>query len=189
MLQPILDLIKTNLLTNNPKTFLNGYAGARQYDDGKIVVYDNNEGQYVGLQDAKSNFFYIRYRENIPLDVPPADNRSTSCAELEGSAPLRLVAWVKDADVTKLVQVLLNDVLATDFDDLATADRKVYSDINLFFERLELDPEEIYKEETGQAKVKGLVKGVVLVALDFGVTFNYKQVSDDCLDRNICERC
>lgn len=188
MLQPILNLIKSDLLTKNPKTFVKGYAGARQYDDGKIVIYDNFEGEFVGLQDTKNNYFYIRYRGKIDLDATDSESRSSSCYELTGTAPLRLVAWVYNADVSKLTQVLLNDVLSVDFDNLATADKKKFSDINLFFEGLELDPEQIFKEETGKEEIE-LVKNVVLVALDLGVQFNYKQLSDDCIDRNICDVC
>lgn len=186
MLQPILELIKTNILTNNPKTFVKGYAGARQNDEGKVIIYENNEGQYVGLQDSKNNFFYIRYRGEIPLDAP--DSRSTSCAEIQGDAPLRLVAYVLYADIEKLSHVLINDILSTDFDTLAAADKKKYSDIAVFFESIQLDREEIFKDETLQGEIQ-LVKEAVMVAVDFGIRFNYKQISDDCLDRNICERC
>lgn len=190
MLQPVLTILKNYILEKNPKTFVKGYAGARQYDSGKIVIYDAFEGEFAGLQDTKNNYFYIRYKDNITLDI--AEERSTSCTELEGVSPFRLVAWVYNADIEKLTQALLNDIMMVDFfSELSTTDKKKYTDLAVLFESIELDPEEIYKEETGVTdsnKIK-LVKNAVLVAIDFGIKFNYKSLGDDCIDRNICDSC
>lgn len=192
MIDSLLNHIKQNLLTNNPKTFQKGYAGARQYQDGKIVIYDNYEGEYVGLQDTKSNYFYIRYLENFELDAAE-ETRSISCRELTGTAPLRLVAWVNRANISKLCEVLLQDIMTTDFSTMSTADKKRFSDIKIFFSGMVLDPEQIFKDETGgeNEDVK-LAKEVVLVAIDFGIQFNYKTKDEsitDCLDRNVCVGC
>lgn len=176
----LLTQIKDNILTNNPKTFVKGYAGARQYQDGKVVIYDNNEGTYVGLQDTKYNYFYIRYSGKI--DVDAAENQSTSCKELTGKAPLKLIAWVNNADLNKLCDVLIQDIMQTEF----TSGR--FSDIKIYFEGMELDPETIFKEETQSDDVR-LAKGVTLVSIDFGIQFNYKTMSDDCIDRDICVGC
>lgn len=192
MIDAILSHIKSNILTNNPKTFSKGYSGARQYQDGKVVVYDNYEGEYAGLQDTKYNYFYIRYLENFELDAAD-DSRSISCKELTGTAPVRLVAWVYRANVGKLCEVLLQDIMQTDFDTMTAADRKRFSDIKLFFTQMILDPEQIFKDETlGEDEDVKLAKEAVLVAIDFGVQFNYKVKDEsitDCLDRDICVGC
>lgn len=197
MLQSVLDHIKTNILTLNPKTFNKGYAGARQYQDGKIVVYDNSEGTYVGLKDTEYNYFYIRYLEDFEIDVAPDDSRSTSCNELQGVSNLRLVASVKNANFNKLVEVLLNDITSTDFTTMTTANRETFSDINIFFSAIQPDPEQIYKDEVQPQELENqseddqvrLTKGVTLVAIDFGIRFNYKMKSNDCIDRDICVGC
>lgn len=197
MLQSVLDHIKTNILTLNPKTFNKGYAGARQYQNGKIVIYDNSEGTYVGLKDNDANYFYIRYLDDFPIDVAPAEGRSTSCNELQGAPTFRLVAWVKNADFSKLVQVLLNDITSTDFTTMTTANRETFSDIGIFFSAIQPDPEQIYKDEvqpqetenqSEDDQVRG-TKGVTLVAIDFGIRFNYKMKTDACIDRDICVGC
>lgn len=191
MLQSLLTHIKANILTLNPKTFQSGYAGARQYQDGKIVTYDNSEGTYVGLKDNENNYFYIRYLNNIDIDIAPSDNRSTSCTELQGTAAVRLVAWVKNADFTKLVEVLLNDIASTDFTTMTAAERETFSGIQLAWTQILTDPEQIWKEETGndsEEDVRG-AKGLTLIAIDFSIVFNYKMKKDDCIDRDICVGC
>lgn len=56
-----------------------------------------------------------------------------------------------------------------------------------------LDPEQIFKDETlGENEDVKLAKGVTLVAIDFGVQFNYKTKNEsitDCLDRDVCVAC
>lgn len=191
MLQSLLTHIKENLLTLNPNTFQKGYAGARQYQDGKIVVYENSEGSYVGLKDNENNYFYIRYLNSIDIDIAPADNRSTSCTELQGTAPIRLVAWVKNANLQKLIEVLLNDISSTDFTTMSAADRETFSGIQLAWNQILTDPEQIFKEETdndNNEDVRG-AKGVTLIAIDFSIVFNYKMKKDDCIDRDICVGC
>lgn len=192
MLESVLEQVKTNILTLNPKTFQKGYAGARQYQDGKIVIYDNSEGTYAGLKDTEYNYFYIRYLGNIPIDIAPEDSRTTSCNELEGVAELRLVAWVHKGDFSKLVEVLLNDITSTDFSQMSATAREKFSGYpKIGFNLIEADPEQIYKDETGDTeenKVR-LAKDVTLVAIDFSITFTYKMKADACIDRNICVGC
>lgn len=192
MLDSVLSHIKAGILDQNPTTFQKGYAGARQYQDGKVVIYDNSEGQYVGLKDNESNYFYIRYLGDIDIDIAPTDNRSTSCDEIEGTAGVRLVAWVKRGDFSKLLEVLLHDIMATDFDGMDAADKEAFAGLpSLFFTRIVSDPEQIYKEETltdENNNVK-VAKGVTLVAIDFGVRFNYKVKANGCIDRNVCVEC
>lgn len=190
MLQSVLDHIKTNILTLNPKTFQKGYAGARQYQDGKIVIYDNGEGTYVGLKDNEFNYFYIRYLEDFQIDAADTQ-RSTSCFELTGTPNLRLVAWVRNGDFNKLVTVLINDIQSTDFTTMTQAQQDEFSDLQIFFTAIQPDFEQIYKDETGNdnaSDVKG-VKNLALVAIDFGILFNYKAKSNDCIDRDICVGC
>lgn len=190
MLTSVLEAIKENILSLNPKTFQKGYAGARQYQDGKVVIYDNSEGTYVGLKDNENNYFYIRYLGTTDIDIAPVENRSTSCDELEGNAPIRLVAWVKNADFGKLVEVLLNDISSTDFSSMATTDRERFSDIAITYSAIQPDPEQIYKDETlSENEQVQLAKGVTLVAIDFGIVFNYKMKRNDCIDRDVCVGC
>lgn len=191
MLQSALDHIKENILTSNPKTFSKGYAGARQYQDGKIVIYDNSEGEYVGLKDTDYNYFYIRYLDEIDIDIAPEGERSSSCDELQGVATLRLVAWVNNGDLGKLTEALLHDIMATDFETMSASAKERFSDLKFLFNNIQFDPEQIYKDETGNTdneEVK-LKKGVTLMAIDFGITFNYQLKSDACIDRDICMGC
>lgn len=191
MLQPVLTAIKENILTLNPKTFQKGYAGARQYQDGKIVIYENSEGTYVGLKDNEYNYFYIRYLGNIDIDIAQADNRSTSCNEIQGVALLRLVAWVRNGDFNKLVEVLLNDITSTDFSTMAAADLDTFSGLQILFNQIQPDGEQIYKDETLETENDRvqLAKDVTLVAIDFGIQFTYKMKTNACIDRDICVGC
>lgn len=194
MLQSVLTHIKANILSQNPKTFQSGYAGSRQYQDNKIVVYDpdadRNEGKYVGLTDNLGNYFYIRYLEEIDIDIAPVENRSTSCDELQGEAPVRLVAWVKNGDFGKLAEVLIHDIIGTDFSTMTSAAKERFSGLQLYFTTLHADPEQIFKDETGSEEQDvRREKGVTLLALDFGIRFNYRIKQDDCIDRDICVGC
>lgn len=191
MLTSVLNHIRDNILNLNPNTFQKGYAGARQYQDGKVVIYDNSEGTYVGLKDNENNYFYIRYLGTTDIDIAPVEGRSTSCNELEGNAPIRIVAWVKNADFGKLVEVLLNDIASTDFTTMTAANRERFSDIRITYSAIQPDPEQIYKDETLETEneqVK-LAKGVTLVAIDFGILFHYKMKADDCIGRDVCVGC
>lgn len=190
MLQSVLDHIKENILTLNPNTFQKGYAGARQYQDGKIVIYDNGEGTYVGLKDNEFNYFYIRYVDETQIEQA-SNMRGTSCLELTATARMRLVAWVRNGDFNKLVTVLINDIQSTDFRTMTQVARDEFSEIKLDFYAIQPDFEQIYKDETGNDNandVKG-VKNLALVAIDFGILFNYKAKANDCIDRDICVGC
>lgn len=191
MIDALLTHIKDNILTNNPNTIVKGYSGARQYQDGKIVIYDSYEGEYVGLQDTKNNYFYIRYLGDMELDA--AESRTTSCQEMTGTAPLRLVAWVYNADAGKLSEVLLSDIMNVDFTTLSQINKQRFSSIQLFFSGIIYDPEEIFKQETNlEDEDVRLVKNVTLIAIDFGIKFNYKLKGNDistCLDRDFCTGC
>lgn len=189
MIDALLSHIKTNILTLNPATFIKGYSGARQYQDGKIVIYDNYEGEYVGLQDTKNNYFYIRYLNELELDAA-SDQRGTSCFELTGQAPVRLVAWVYKGVLGKLAEVLIQDIQSTDFTTLSATDKERFSGIKIFYSGLVTDPEQIYKDEVvAEDNQVKLAKGVTLLAVDFGITFNYKAKKSDCIDRDICSGC
>lgn len=191
MLQPALDHIKDNIKNLNPKTFQKAYAGARQYQDGKVVIYTNSEGESVGLADNKYNYFYIRYLDEIDIDIAPSDDRSTSCNEIQGTAPLRLVAWVKNASYQKLTEVLFNDIVSTDFTTMSIANREILAGLKIQFNSLILDGERIYKDETGETNNDNvqLEKGVTLIAIDFAIVFNYKMKNESCIDRDICVGC
>lgn len=189
MLQSVLEVIKTNILTLNPNTFQIGYVGARQYQDGKVVIYDTGEGEYVGLKDTEYNYFYIRYLGDYELDAADSQ-RGTSCFEVTGVANLRLVAWVRNGDFSKLVEVLINDIQSSDFSTMTQANKNRFSDLQLFFTGVQPDPEQIFKDEVGtEENDVRLVKGVTLAAVDFGIRFNYKTKTGDCIDRDICVGC
>lgn len=190
MLQSVLEVIKTNILTLNPNTFQKGYVGARQYQDGKVVIYDTGEGDYVGLKDTEYNYFYIRYLDNYELDAADTQ-RGTSCFEITGTANLRLVASVNNGDFSKLVEVLINDIQSSDFTTLSAANKKKFSDLQIFFTAVQPDPEQIYKDEVGTDENEDVMlkKNVTLAAIDFGIRFNYKSKTGDCIDRDICVGC
>ena len=189
MLTSVLSHIKQNILTLNPNTFQKGYSGARQYQDGKIVIYDTGEGDYVGLKDTEYNYFYIRYLDEFPLDAADS-GRGTSCFELTGTPNFRLVAWVKNGNLGKLIEVLLNDIQSTDFGTMTQAQRDRFSDLQIFFSSVQPDPEEVFKQEVeAENEEVRLTKNVTLVAIDFGIRFNYKIKSNDCIDRDICVGC
>lgn len=190
MTDAILTLLKDHILTNNPNTFQKGFSGARQYDDGKVVIYDTGEGEYVGLQDIKANYFYIRYLDTIGFTDP--ENVDFSCFEVGGNEPLRLVAWVKNANFGKLAEVLMQDIMSLDFDTLSATDKERFADLRFEFVAMEPDFEEIYKAETGKEEIdKGLgsLKKVTLIAIDFNLIFNYQIKSSTCVDRDVCSGC
>lgn len=187
MITALLAHIKTHLLTNNPATFANGYSGGRQYQDGKIVVYDEFEGTYVGLKDSESNYFYIRDLDEISFDLPT--QRTTSCLEVKGTGNNRLVAWVRKANRDRLIEVLVNDLLTVDWKTLSTANKLRFSYIKIIAPtQVIIDPERIFKDETLSNDVR-LPNKTVLVAIDFLMQFNYKSRIESCLNREICEPC
>lgn len=188
MVEPVITLIKNKLLTSNPNTFQKGYSLGRKYQDGRVVIYTQGEGEYVGLQDTKSNYFYIRYLDEIPLTEPI--QRGQSCPEIQGDVPLRLVAWVKNANQGKLIEVLIQDVMGTDFNTLSADDKKRFSDLRITYNQIVTDGEQIFKDETnGENEDVKQVKNVTLVALDFTLIFNYRIKSNTCVDRDICVGC
>lgn len=190
MVTPLIREIRDNVLSKNPNTFAKGYYDSRQYQDGKIVTYDEGEGEYVGLMDTKYNYFYIRFLDSEIIDQPI--ERTTSCKEQGVAVPLRLVAWVNKGDLTKLSEVLLHDIITTRF-TLSTDEKKRYSKFYpIIAQEIILDGERIFKEETLKPndKVKAK-KGVTLCAVDFTLRFNYKPPQDvpNCIDRDICVPC
>lgn len=190
MIDTVLKHIRNNIITLNAATFARGYYGARQYQDGRVMVYDSGEGEYVGLQDSKGNFFYIRYFDDIELDAA-SDSRSVSGFELTGNAPLRLVAWVRNGNVDKLMAVLLHDIQATDFSTMPDSDKRRFAgEPRIFFSGVITDAERIFKEETlRQDEDIKLLKNITIIAIDFGVIFNFKLNKDACVERDICSGC
>lgn len=191
MIEALLVILKDHILAKNPSTFNQGFAGARQYQDGKIVIYDNFDGTYRGLSDTFANYFYIRYISD-PISVDVADERKTSCKEFQVNVPLRLVAWVNNGNVNKLAEILLHDIMDVDFSTLTTVDARRFTGEPLIVAPMDiqLDPEQIYKEETLlEDEDVMLRKRGVLCSVDFGIQFNYRPYEDDatdCLDREIC---
>lgn len=190
MVLPLIREIRNHVLSKNPNTFVKGFYDIRQEQSGKPVAYSDGEGEYQGLMDTKYNYFYIRFTDNETIDEPI--ERTTSCKERGVAVPLRLVAWVNNGDITKLSEVLLNDIITTVF-TLSTDEKKRYSKIyQTLVQEVIRDWERIYKEETLQPdeKVKRK-KTVTLCAVDFTLRFNYKPPQDvpNCLDREICIPC
>lgn len=194
MIDALLNHIRLHIAAQNPLTFLSSFSGARQYQDGKVVIYnsadniDNYEGEYVGLSDSFGNYFYIRYLDEIDLDIVADDQRTVSCKELAGIGNFRLVAWVKNGDLGRLQEVLLNDLMEVDFTTLSATDKQRFSDIKMMtpFSILS-DFEEIWKLEVEPEDEKDIkmVDNITLTAIDFGLNFNYRAI-EACLNRNIC---
>lgn len=192
MVSVLTEEIKDNILAKNPATFVKGYNLARIYQDGKVVIYTSGEGEYTGLKDTSFNYFYIRLKEETTT-TEPAD-RTTSCLELELETSLRLVAWVNNANETKLQEVLVHDIITSDvYSGLSAANQRRVSKVYpITISEIIGDPERIFKEETlKENKDVKLKKNVRLLAIDFTLRFNYKPYThpDECLDRNICEPC
>lgn len=185
MIAPLMQKLRDDFLTRNPNTFLSGYYAARQLQDGKIILTDNQGEEYAGLQDTKGNYFYLRYNDvGIDFSEPDIEKKGTSCYAYEVSAPVRLVMWVANGDLDKMLEVAVNDMVSIDLDEVTGYD---YISKPTLTEAI-LDPEEIFKQETllEDARVR-LQKGVTLLALDFDITFvNRIEVDSDCLDRDLC---
>lgn len=190
MVESLLTHIKDYLITKNPNTFQNGFAGGRLYADGKVIKYTDGEGEYIGLGDTFSNYFYIRFLDEISFDIVSETERTVSCRELEALGNFRLVAWVAHGDLGKLTEVLLTDLMNVNFDTLPDVNKLRFSNINMVTPfQVMSDFEQIYKDETSQDENIRAVDNVTLVAIDFALQFNYRTLTEDCLDRNICDSC
>lgn len=189
MIDSLLEYIKDELLDANHTTFVKGFYGGRQYADGKIIFYTKGEGTYTGLQDTQNNHFYIRYLDDISFS--DAKVRTSACTEQQGEAKLRLVAWVNNADVAKLTDVVLNDLGNINWNGLSVSVRKRFSRISpIKLNQIVFDHEKIYLEETKKEQPKGK-KNVTLIAFDFTLTFNFTGFAEltDCIDRDVCNLC
>lgn len=186
MEKAIIREIKENILNNNPNTFVRGYSILRQLQNGKVIEW-TQDGKVVGLKDNEYNYFYFRYRDEPTTDEP--SDRTTSCNEYEVSVPLRLLAWVKHGNETKLKEVLIYDLTHTDY-VLNESEQKLITKIYpIQIEEIITNKERIFLEETLQEKIT-LAKNVTLLAIDFILRFNHKPYQHvECLDRSICEDC
>lgn len=190
MVESLLTHIRDFLITKNPNTFQNGFAGGRLYADGKVIKYTDGEGDYEGLGDTFGNYFYIRFLDEISFDIVSETERTVSCRELEALGNFRLVAWVEHGDLGKLTEVLLTDLMNVDFNTLPDVDKDRFSNIKMVAPfQVVSDFEQIYKDETGQTEEIRAVDNVTLVVVDFGLQFNYRTLTDACLDRAICDSC
>lgn len=181
MIGVVLNTLKTTLLTNNPNTFSTGFAGARQLEDGKIIIDENGEFKYVGLGDTNANFFYIRFLDDI--EPTPSDVKIAACVSWDMEIPLRLVAWVSNANEDKLLNVLLNDLYSGKIYATGYGKIQVFTPTSILFDR-----EKIYREETNQDEIH-LAKNVSLIAIDFRIMYKYTLKNSDCLDREVCVPC
>ncbi len=194
MIDALLNHIRLYIIGKNPLTFLKSFSGARQYINGKVIIYnsadnvDNYEGDYVGLSDSFGNYFYIRYLDEVETDLVSEDQRTVACNEQGGFASLRLVAWVKNGDIGRLQEVLLTDLKQVDFNTLSSTDKQRFSDIkqpitgNIMTDFEQIYIEEVEPEEDNEIK---LVDNVTLTAIDFTLNFNYRAI-EACINRNIC---
>lgn len=104
--------LRLRILETN-KYFNDGYHYARFMgpDQMVVAVAGESEFKYVGIQDVKGNYFYIRVNDVITTRPAPA---SSDCGvTVTETYPCALVAVVTDADPLILKDALLNAILHT----------------------------------------------------------------------------
>jgi hypothetical protein len=180
MISEILEEIGAHIKGKNP-AFNAYFAGATQIAEGKVVLLDSRgEMCYVGLDDKRGNFFYIRDVEDVEMDEP--EERITSCRETEAELPARLVVWFKRGVQDKIVTAILNDLMTYKSTVPGVMQSRTVP-VGVI-----TDYDDLFEAETGRAVTKR-IKGITLLALDFNVVFVYRTQAEECLDRNFCAPC
>lgn len=181
----LLENIGSWLNSQNPNVFSTYFTGARRYDDSGRVMIETSDGdyKYVGLQDSKHNFFYIRYLDNMELRNPSDDERVTACGDTVTEFSARLVVWIYEGLQEVVLKALLSDLT---FYSVSTLPG--YSHISLEPVGAILDYPIIYEEEIDKEELKG-IKGVMLLAIDFRLSFHYLAQEEECIDREFCKVC
>lgn len=179
MIDNVLTVIETAIRGANP-TYVSSFVGGRLVQDGKIIKYQNREGEYQGLSDTNGNYFYIRYDGLINANLAPDTHKMTSCLVTEFTVPVKLVSWVNDGNNDKIAMALLYD--------LNGIKPKIngYSYISSpVIRTVEMDREAIIKAETKSELVERIPQGLSLVAIQFGITV-MPSFRADCIDRDFC---
>lgn len=179
MINDILQSIGAYIATQNP-TYNTYYTGAIQLQGGQVVKFINGEGQYQGLSDTNSNYFYLRYAGDIIASDVNEFEQITSCNEQKYTAPARLVSWVNGGDTDKIIKAL-----SFDLSKYAGPDLPYYSIDAISINKITQEAEKVYTQET-KDKEPQIPHRVSLIAIDFKVTFRtfYKS---GCVDRDFCE--
>lgn len=174
-------LTKVGLSVSNANSIYNTYfIGGRLFDNGEVVFYQNGEGEYQGLADTNANYFYIRYRGEADSFEAPIELRRSSCSANAISVPLRLVSWIYNADSDKVAKALYYDLnglspWASGYDWISP----------ITIDSVQLDFEEVYKEETDKPEVDKMIKNLSLLYIDFTIEC-IPSTDANCVDRDFC---
>lgn len=155
--------------------FTTGYAFSRLYLDTGIVGSIDKNMKYIGVDDTKGDYFYIRIPDSIKTSHIKA--KADCNVAIEESVSCSLVAIVKDANVFNLKDSIVNVLLKT----RVIAVTKQY-----------IDPVAILKEE-----LKGLKESVIksscakignktIVRIDFDIKRTFE--TNNC-EYDICDTC
>jgi hypothetical protein len=153
--------------------------------DGRVVTMDAVQGErkYIGLDDTKGTYFYIRITGQAAETALNGNTRRGSCGvEIQARYPMRLVIQHRCQTASDLVESIKHALFTTNFT------KQIWgydvTNIRLIPVAVNVIPWTIYQEETGQ-QPKTLHSELQFAAVDFVLQFVYTY-SDKCIDFKIC---
>jgi hypothetical protein len=153
--------------------------------DGRVVSMDvvQGEREYLGLEDTKGTWFYIRLTSAATETAATGGTRRGSCGvEIQARYPMRLVIQHRCQTASDLVESIKHALFTTDFS------QRIWgydvTNIKINPSAVNVIPWSVYQEETGQAP-KTLHSEQQFAAVDFVLQFVYTY-SNKCVDFTIC---
>jgi len=181
IIQEIINQIVTTLGNG-----LTGSGIAIKDSQGKVVsleVSQSGERIFLGLDDTKGSYFYIR-QSGLSVEARvAAANRFGSCGnEMSVRIPFKLVAMHRCDDPKKLLESFKFALYSTNLKSFYT-DFKV-SNITLFPVSSNAISWEIYVQETGR-DANTLQSTLQIISIDFILQFQHTY-NNLCVDFKIC---
>ncbi len=181
----IISQVATQLTTGTGQIFT-GAGIAVKDTAGQVVelnVSQNGHRNYVGIDDSKANYFYIRLNGSISEPRKAANTKRGSCGiESEVRVPLKLVAQSRCSDPRLLLDAVKAALFTVNFKGVQWQ----YNIINPKLSPLtsEVLPWTVYASETGK-DANTLLSLMQIISVDFELRFDYNY-TEKCKPFVIC---
>lgn len=174
----ILNTIKAAVMEAHT-LFANGYSYARIDENKGLVVTGKKNFEYVGIQDTKGDFFYIRVADkfNSTDTKPSADCNKAAVQAISCS----LVAVVKAVNELALLDSLTNTLMKQVNTEWGVKIRSEYLNPVTI---LEMEFKGLKDEIIAKAKAR--LKDMNIVRIDFDITRIF-ETTNCAID--LCENC